>query len=85
MKPKTLRKYVLTFLFLKKLRFLTSQFLFLWWSSFKGSAVIKQVELEIVICVFQSPEERGLIIQVLESAYRFTLGSIGGGKLISCV
>ncbi|CAG2068891.1 unnamed protein product, partial [Timema podura] len=25
-----------------------------------------------------SPEERGIFIQVLESAYRFTLGSIGG-------
>ncbi|XP_023712752.1 calcium-binding mitochondrial carrier protein Aralar1 isoform X3 [Cryptotermes secundus] len=25
-----------------------------------------------------SPEERGLLIQILESAYRFTLGSIGG-------
>lgn len=32
----------------------------------------------------QSPEERGIFIQILESAYRFTLGSIGGGKLIAC-
>lgn len=27
-----------------------------------------------------SPEERGVFIQVLESGYRFALGSIGGGK-----
>jgi len=32
----------------------------------------------------QSPEERSIFIQILESAYRFTLGSIGGGKLIAC-
>jgi hypothetical protein len=34
----------------------------------------------------QSPEERGFFIQILESAYRFTLGSIGGGKLMpTCI
>jgi hypothetical protein len=33
----------------------------------------------------QSPEERSFFIQILESAYRFTLGSIGGGKLIACI
>lgn len=27
-----------------------------------------------------SPEERGLVIQLLESSYRFSLGAIGGGK-----
>ena len=28
--------------------------------------------------MFQSPEDRGILIQILESAYRFTLGSIAG-------
>lgn len=27
----------------------------------------------------QSPDERGVIVQMLESGYRFVLGSIGGG------
>lgn len=27
---------------------------------------------------FQSPEERGVVVQILESGYRFVLGSIGG-------
>ena len=27
---------------------------------------------------FQSPEDRGVLVQILESAYRFTLGSIAG-------
>lgn len=31
------------------------------------------------IIVFQSPEERGVVVQILESGYRFVLGSIGGG------
>lgn len=30
--------------------------------------------------LFQSPEERGFLIQVLESTYRFTMGSVAGGK-----
>jgi hypothetical protein len=51
-------------------------------SSCRGSIAIKQAQLDPVICCFQSPEERGLIIQVLENAYRFTLGSIGGGKFM---
>ena len=28
----------------------------------------------------QSPEERGVFMQILESGYRFALGSIAGGK-----
>ena len=28
--------------------------------------------------IFQSPEDRGVLIQILESAYRFALGSIAG-------
>ncbi|KAI4491263.1 hypothetical protein M0802_010297 [Mischocyttarus mexicanus] len=31
-----------------------------------------------VIVAFQSPEERGIVVQILESGYRFVLGSIGG-------
>ena len=31
-----------------------------------------------VTLVFQSPEDRGVLVQVLESAYRFLLGSIAG-------
>ena len=30
------------------------------------------------MCILQSPEERGVLVQILESAYRFTLGSIAG-------
>lgn len=30
--------------------------------------------------LFQSPEERNYFIQILESIYRFALGSIAGGK-----
>lgn len=30
----------------------------------------------------ESPEQRGIFIQVLENAYRFTLGSLAGGELI---
>lgn len=30
--------------------------------------------------LFQSPEERNYFIQILESTYRFALGSIAGGK-----
>lgn len=29
--------------------------------------------------LFQSPDERGVVVQILESGYRFVLGSIGGG------
>ena len=29
--------------------------------------------------IFQSPDERGIVVQILESGYRFVLGSIGGG------
>ena len=29
--------------------------------------------------ILQSPDERGIIVQMLESGYRFVLGSIGGG------
>ena len=29
----------------------------------------------------QSPDERGVFIQILESAYRFTLGSVSGGNM----
>lgn len=29
--------------------------------------------------ILQSPDERGVIVQILESGYRFVLGSIGGG------
>lgn len=32
--------------------------------------------------LFQSPDERGVIVQILESGYRFVLGSIGGGKFV---
>lgn len=32
------------------------------------------------VFLFQSPDERGVIVQILESGYRFVLGSIGGGK-----
>lgn len=31
------------------------------------------------VVLFQSPDERGIIVQILESGYRFVLGSIGGG------
>lgn len=30
----------------------------------------------------ESPEQRGIFIQVLENAYRFTLGSLAGGELM---
>lgn len=31
---------------------------------------------------FQTPEDRSIFIQILESVYRFTLGSAAGGRLI---
>lgn len=31
----------------------------------------------------ESPEQRGVLVQVLESAYRFTLGSFAGGQFPS--
>ena len=34
---------------------------------------------------FQSPEDRGVMVQILESAYRFTLGSIAGATGATCV
>ena len=30
--------------------------------------------------VFQSPDDRGALIQILESVYRFSLGSVAGGE-----
>lgn len=33
----------------------------------------------VSIVTLQSPDERGVIVQMLESGYRFVLGSIGGG------
>ncbi|GLH10269.1 Calcium-binding mitochondrial carrier protein Aralar1 [Gryllus bimaculatus] len=38
----------------------------------------KNITQMLKIKAVSSPEERGVLIQVLESAYRFTLGSIGG-------
>lgn len=32
-----------------------------------------------VLVASQSPDERGIVVQLLESGYRFVLGSIGGG------
>lgn len=39
--------------------------------------------LIIVNDIFQSPEERGFFTAILESVYRFTLGSVAGGMLIN--
>lgn len=37
--------------------------------------------LALISFVFQSPEDRSVFIQILESTYRFALGAVAGGEL----
>ena len=39
-----------------------------------------KVSVIIKLLYIQSPDERGIFIQILESGYRFALGSVGGGE-----